>query len=199
VRAAVGITIGLCLLCGGCVAPGPRTVVETVIVETVRLVTVEVVREVTATPGDRVAPTATAMRSATSRSSPSPTQPPWLATLEAKQTGRVIRIGTPIPTLTPTALPPNTLLVTYQVGGATSRASVTCVNAQGGTEQHTEASVPWQMDFGAHNGTFVYVSAQNLSDWGSVSCRILINRRPWRSSSSSGGFAVASCSGMVGD
>ncbi|MCI0728860.1 MAG: hypothetical protein L0332_19390 [Chloroflexi bacterium] len=104
--------------------------------------------------------------------------------------------------------------IKYAVTGTASRASLTYSNAQGGTEQIT-VELPWESDMGYFPaGDFVYISAQNDSESGSVICEIW--QRPdnpsWsgslrtdqvfekaKTSTSQGAFAIASCDGSAGE
>ena len=100
---------------------------------------------------------------------------------------------TPIPTPRPT-----TFEIMYQVRGeGTDRASLTIENETGGTEQ-TDVFLPWMKRFTAEAGQFVYISAQNDSDGGSISCLITADDEVIESAESDGAFAIASCSGSVG-
>lgn len=89
--------------------------------------------------------------------------------------------------------------VTYSVGGTTTMASLTYENASGGTEQK-DVKVPWSgQTFNAKRGQFLYVSAQNGSEYGTISCEILINGKTWKKSSSDGAYAIATCNGSAGN
>jgi len=91
-----------------------------------------------------------------------------------------------------------TYRVKYRVGGTTSKASVTYENAQGGTEQ-MDVSVPWQKTIGTvERGDFLYLSAQNQNDSGSITCEIWVDGKMWKHSISSGAYVIASCNGLAG-
>jgi len=96
-----------------------------------------------------------------------------------------------------TPIVPTTHQVTYKILGTTSRASLTYENEQGGTEQG-EVNTPWEGSFTAENGQFVYISAQNVRDNGSVTCQIWVDGVKWKESTSSGAYVIATCSGSVG-
>ena len=93
------------------------------------------------------------------------------------------------------------LTVVYQATtGRHDGMSLTMENSQGGTEQY---------DTGYHNeyertltgfdyGDFAYLSAQCDDANCTVKCRILVNGIIWRESTSSGSYAIASCSGRLG-
>lgn len=92
---------------------------------------------------------------------------------------------------------PATYRVKYRVSGTTREASVTYNNAQGGTEQR-DVSVPWETSLTVKGGHFLYLSAQNQQDHGSIVAEILVNGKTWKKSESSGAYKIASCSGSAG-
>ena len=85
--------------------------------------------------------------------------------------------------------------VEYWVTGTTSSVSLTYENKSGDTEQIASASVPWSLKFDAPPGQFLYVSAQNCRSSGNVTCQILINGVEQKTSTSQGGYVIATCSG----
>jgi|SRR3990172_6512500 len=92
---------------------------------------------------------------------------------------------------------PTTYRVIYKVTGTASRASLTYENAQGGTEQ-TVVSIPWQESMIVDSGDFLYLSAQNEGESGSVTCEIWVDGVKWKESTSRGAYVIASCSGSAG-
>jgi hypothetical protein len=88
--------------------------------------------------------------------------------------------------------------VTYEVTGTALGVSVTYNNSQGGTEQG-EYNVPFKKTFSMKYGDFMYISAQNSYDRGSVICKIYIDGEEVKSSTSNGAYVIASCSGSVRD
>ncbi len=82
---------------------------------------------------------------------------------------------------------------TYEVGGTAGRVSVTYTNAAGDTEQQ-EVYLPWSKSFKTQYGEFLYISAQNQNDSGTVTTTIKVNGVIQKSSSSSGGFVIATSS-----
>ena len=84
--------------------------------------------------------------------------------------------------------------VTYDVvGEGTQSASLTYENEEGGTEQQ-EVRLPWTKSFTGRPGSFLYISAQNKSGSGSITAYISINGHTRKTSSSSGGYVIASAS-----
>jgi hypothetical protein len=86
--------------------------------------------------------------------------------------------------------------VTYQVPGS-GRAQLTLSNEQGGTEQ-AEVRLPWSETITVYDGQFLYLSAQDQGSFG-VECDILLDGKPFRHSSSSGEYSIATCSGRAAD
>lgn len=87
--------------------------------------------------------------------------------------------------------------VIYKIDGSTNSASITYENETGDTEQR-DIRVPNEIKMGMiTSGTFVYISAQNNEDIGSVSCEIWIDGVKYKSANSSGAYVIATCSGLV--
>lgn len=93
-------------------------------------------------------------------------------------------------------LPPSRSTITYEITGTASRVSVTLSNAQGGTEQG-EYYLPFRQEFKIGYGDFVYISAQNMGEQGSVTCRIYVDGVEVRESTSSGAYVIATCRGTA--
>lgn len=84
--------------------------------------------------------------------------------------------------------------VEYRVRG--SRASLTYANDQEGTAQVSNATLPWSYAFsGARTGQFLYISAQNTGDSGVITVEIYKRGTLYRTTTSSGAFAIATASG----
>ena len=104
---------------------------------------------------------------------------------------------------TDTPLPPTATLpayvVEYRLGGTASRANITIENESGGTEQFSNVPVKgWSKKFGAERRQFVYISAQNQDEGGTIRCEIWVNGELWKEAESIGSYSIASCSGAVG-
>ena len=97
---------------------------------------------------------------------------------------------------TNTTQPPSsgTYTVLYVVSGTATQASLTYSNSQGGTAQET-VNLPWQRQFSMIKGDFLYISAQNQGDTGSVTTEIRVNGVQFKSTTSSGAFVIATASG----
>jgi Mycobacterium membrane protein len=85
--------------------------------------------------------------------------------------------------------------VTYDVVGEhTNYASLTYSNASGGTEQVDEVRLPWSKSFTASYGEFLYLSAQNKDEQGSITIYITVNGNPIKTATSSGAYTIATAS-----
>jgi hypothetical protein len=87
-----------------------------------------------------------------------------------------------------------TYTVLYVVSGSAKQASLTYNNSQGGTAQQT-VNLPWQTQFTMKKGDFLYISAQNQADVGSVVSEIKVDGNVFKSTISSGAFVIATASG----
>jgi len=90
--------------------------------------------------------------------------------------------------------PPPTPEVEYKITGTASKVFVTLSNATGGTEQFDNVSVPHTYTFETFDDWFLYVSAQNLGEWGSVTVTIYLNGAVVKTSTSSGAYVIATAS-----
>lgn len=87
--------------------------------------------------------------------------------------------------------------IVYRITGkTTTKASLTYENATGDTEQATVA-LPWSKTFTAKPGAFLYISAQNELDYGSIKCEILVEGIVVKQAESTGAYVIASCSGRL--
>ncbi len=84
-------------------------------------------------------------------------------------------------------------VVRYEVTGTTDAASLTFTNAQGGTQQGV-APLPWRTEFTGIANNFLYISAQNERDSGTVSVAIFVDGVRVKTSQSSGAFVIATTS-----
>jgi len=90
--------------------------------------------------------------------------------------------------------PPPTPEVEYKITGTASQVDVTLNNATGGTEQFDNVSVPHTYTFEEFNDWFLYVSAQNQGEYGSVTVTIYLNGEVVATSTSSGAYVIATAS-----
>ena len=89
--------------------------------------------------------------------------------------------------------------VIYYVRGTASTVSLTYENESGNTEQKDGVELPWRKMMSVEDGAFLYISAQNEQDSGSVVCEILVDGVKMEEASSSGAYVIATCSGQVGE
>ena len=87
--------------------------------------------------------------------------------------------------------------VHYDVSGTAASADITYATTDGGTAQVAAATLPWSTGFGAQPGTFLYLSAQNTGSTGDITVQIIVNGAPWKSSTSSGAYVIATASGTL--
>jgi hypothetical protein len=88
--------------------------------------------------------------------------------------------------------------VEYSISGATSSADVTMQGADGGTVQRSGVQVPSTlMELTGPSGAFVYLSAQNTQDIGDITCTISIDGVAVFTTTSTGGYVIATCSGSI--
>lgn len=101
---------------------------------------------------------------------------------------------------------PKTHTVTYRVEGSASVADITYENAFGDTSQESDIDVPLtrERDGGQglilndmEKGDFLYISAQNGDDSGSITCIIEVDGVVVKTNTSRGGYTIATCSGRL--
>ena len=88
--------------------------------------------------------------------------------------------------------------VSYRVTCDAGTVDITYATSDGGTSQAIEVSTPWNY-FLLHpkNGDFVYISAQNNQDHGSVTVEIRMGDRVYRTETSTGAYCIATASGEI--
>ena len=87
--------------------------------------------------------------------------------------------------------------VKYEVTGTALTVDLTIENEDGGTSQFSDKPLPWTYSFTGASGDFVYVSAQNQGDTGSVTATIYIDGEEYKTSTSSGAYVIATASGSI--
>ncbi len=110
---------------------------------------------------------------------------------------------TSTPTQTPSA---GTITVEYEVIGTDAcspacrlRADLTLENDSGGTDQHDNMPLPYRTTWrGFGLGDFVYISAQNQGESGTLACAIYVNGAKVFTASASGAYSICTASGAVG-
>jgi len=87
--------------------------------------------------------------------------------------------------------------VEYKVTGTAFTVDVTYVNEDGGTSQESDVSVPWSYSFRRAEGEFVYISAQNQGNTGTVKVIIFRDGYLFKTSTSEGAYVIATASGTL--
>ncbi len=103
--------------------------------------------------------------------------------------------GNSTDTSTPSYTPPSYPSVVYEITGSAIYASVTLNNGGGGTEQYSKVAIPWSYTEQSFADNFLYVSAQNQGDRGTVTVKIYVDGVLFKTSSSSGAYVIATASG----
>ena len=85
---------------------------------------------------------------------------------------------------------------TYQVTGSASTVGLTYTNSSGGTEQN-EVSLPWKLEMHVPSRRFLYVSAQNKSQYGDVKVELYVDGSLVQTATSDAKYGIASASGRV--
>lgn len=91
----------------------------------------------------------------------------------------------------------SSIAVKYEVTGTAELVNVTYQNNNGGISQVTDASLPWSMTFSGNPEDYVYLSAQNQEETGSITVTIYKNNDVFKSATSTGSYVVASVSGTL--
>ena len=87
--------------------------------------------------------------------------------------------------------------VVYEFGGSAKEVSITYSNKNGDTEQRNGIKNNQSIQFqDVPINTFLYISSQNQTDSGTIVVSILVNGKEWKSSESSGAYAIATASGI---
>ena len=90
--------------------------------------------------------------------------------------------------------------VEYKVSGSGGSFDVTINNKDDGTSQYDNVSSGWTYSFStSEEGLFLYVSAQNQTNSGSVTTKIYVDGKQKKTSTSNGAYVIASSSMSLGD
>ena len=88
--------------------------------------------------------------------------------------------------------------VTYRVRAPQGcTASVTLAGQAGSTQQFSDVPDGWEHSFQGRSGQFLYISAQNQCDHGTVTAIILLDGRVLRQTSSTGAYVIASVNASI--
>jgi len=97
---------------------------------------------------------------------------------------------TNIPSSTPISYP----TVRYEVGGSARWVDVTLNNSTGGTEQYGNVSTPSHWAYSSFSDSFLYISAQNQGEYGTVRVSIFVDDVEVKRATSSGAYVIATAS-----
>ncbi len=87
--------------------------------------------------------------------------------------------------------------VEYRISGSAPSVFVTLANATGGTEQYSGVKLPKVYRYKTFNSKFLYISAQNEGDSGTVTVECYYNGSLKDSATSSGAYVIATASYYV--
>jgi len=94
---------------------------------------------------------------------------------------------------------PTSYLVRYEITGTAESVSITYSNEDGGTSQKSEVYLPNScILYPMYEGDFLYISAQNNGEYGSVTTEIYVAGELFRTSTSYGAYVIATSSGILG-
>jgi hypothetical protein len=85
--------------------------------------------------------------------------------------------------------------VRYEVTGTATAADLT-LEGESGTVQQTGRAIPAAYERTAVAGAFLYLSAQNKGS-GEITCTIIIDDKPVKSSTSTGEYAICQADGTL--
>jgi hypothetical protein len=105
-----------------------------------------------------------------------------------------------------TLRPSHRYRVVYRITGRTTSADLAYLNAAdifaqmeaNRTEAHTFDSHPWGYVHYADYGDYMYVSARNEEDHGTITCEILVDDEVVEKATARGAYGVATCGGSAG-
>lgn len=86
--------------------------------------------------------------------------------------------------------------VTYEVTGTAAAASITFEHPTG-SSQVDPVTLPWRTTFEAPSGQFVYLSAQNDTQAGTIVVRIDVDGATIGESQASGAYVIATADGTI--
>lgn len=89
------------------------------------------------------------------------------------------------------------IAVRYEVTGSTEYVNITYENDSGGISQVTNVPVPWSLSFSGDIEDYVYLSAQNQGETGSVTVTIFRDENVFKKATSKGSYVIASVSGTL--
>jgi len=90
--------------------------------------------------------------------------------------------------------------IEYSVTGTADKVDITMSNKDDNTEQKDDVSVPWDYSFTKKDASyqFLYISAQNQGETGSVTVKIIIDGEVEESATSEGEYVIATADTSIG-
>ena len=88
-------------------------------------------------------------------------------------------------------------VIKYVVSGTAKTVDVTISGQKESTEQFSNVIVPWHYSFTGYSGDFIYVSAQNNGEKGTVTVTILRDEKEIKTATSDGAYVIATASGSI--
>lgn len=85
--------------------------------------------------------------------------------------------------------------VVYEISGTADKVDITLNNAYGNTEQYSDVIVPKRYAYTTFSDWFLYISAQNMGEYGTVEVTIYYNGEVLERAFSSGAYVIATASG----
>jgi hypothetical protein len=95
--------------------------------------------------------------------------------------------------------PDKTPKVEYKISGTATSVSVTLSNSTGGTEQYSNVILPKVYSYSNFDGNFLYISAQNNGDSGTVDVECYYEGVLKDSAHSEGAYVIATASYYISD
>jgi hypothetical protein len=81
------------------------------------------------------------------------------------------------------------------ITGTASSVSVTLSNPTGGTEQYIDVYLPCTYSYSSFPANWLYISAENNGESGTVTVTIYVKGYLYKTSTSSGAYTIATASG----
>jgi hypothetical protein len=84
--------------------------------------------------------------------------------------------------------------VSYVISGTAKKANLTFNTPSGGTGQRSSVSLPCRINYDKFGDDFLYISAQNDTEYGSITVQIYYEDSLVKSASASGAYSIATAS-----
>ena len=92
---------------------------------------------------------------------------------------------------------PTVYNVEYKVTGTANKVDIIIENKDGETSMYSDIPIPWSYSFEREQGEFVYISAQNCGETGSVTVTIYRDGDVFRTATSDDLWATATVYGTL--